>query len=132
LPPSLRLVFLRLSFTPRLLAMAAERVRALVDDDFAFLLKDNPEYASQAGRHEYDAALQDLSPAAFDARIVHNEAVLRQVATLAAELAADEGSQARKARLHLELFRKSVADELTALSLKCHTYPVNSIGMSRV
>ena len=36
----------------------AESVRALVDQDFAWLCKDNPEYASQAGHHEHDAALQ--------------------------------------------------------------------------
>jgi hypothetical protein len=36
----------------------AGKVRALVESDFAFLCRDNPEYASQAGQHEYDAQLQ--------------------------------------------------------------------------
>ena len=37
-----------------------------------------------------------------------------------------------QALLHLELFRKSVADELEALEMRCHLYPVNSIGYGGV
>eukprot|EP00277_Geminigera_cryophila_P029600 CAMPEP_0179488906 /NCGR_PEP_ID=MMETSP0799-20121207/64427_1 /TAXON_ID=46947 /ORGANISM="Geminigera cryophila, Strain CCMP2564" /LENGTH=207 /DNA_ID=CAMNT_0021304567 /DNA_START=54 /DNA_END=674 /DNA_ORIENTATION=- len=112
--------------------MASAKVRALADVDFAFLCKDNPEYASQVGQHKQDDRLQDLSPAAFDARVVHNKDILAQVETLAAEIKAETGEEAQQARLHLELFRKSVADELEALSLRCHLYPVNSIGYGGV
>jgi len=40
--------------------MASAKVRALVDVDFAFLCKDNPEYASQVGQHQHDDRLQVL------------------------------------------------------------------------
>ena len=99
---------------------------------FARRCADNPEYASQVGQHAHDARLQDLSPAAFEARMQHNRSVLAQVEALAAEVAAEEGEAARRRALHLELFRKSVADELDALSLRCHLYPVNSIGYGGV
>jgi uncharacterized protein (DUF885 family) len=95
--------------------------------------KDNPEYASQVGQHaHHDGRLQDLSPAAFEARMQHNRSVLAQVEALAAEVQGEEGEEARRRALHLELFRKSVADELDALSLRCHLYPVNSIGYGGV
>ena len=45
--------------------------RSLFQRDFVFLCQDNPEYASQAGQHDHDARLQDLSPAAFEARGRH-------------------------------------------------------------
>jgi len=95
--------------------------------------KDNPEYASQVGQHaHHDGRLQDLSPAAFEARMQHNRSVLAQVEALAAEVQGEEGEEARRRALHLELFRKSVTDELDALSLRCHLYPVNSIGYGGV
>jgi uncharacterized protein (DUF885 family) len=112
----------------------ATKVRALLDEDFAFICEDNPEYASQAGKYAHDDKLQDLSPAAFDERCRHNQAMLGKVALLADELKKTGGDEAgnKKALLHLELFRKSVADELEALSLRCHLYPVNSIGYGGV
>ena len=127
-------------------------MRSLFQRDFAFLCQDNPEYASQAGQHNHDARLQDLSPAAFEARGRHCQVtsvmqtimlwytteaahaqpplqlMLDEAAQLAEELKNEDRQEVRTALLHLELFRKSVADELEALTLKCHLYPVNSIG----
>ena len=54
--------------------------------------------------------------------------MLDEAAQLTEELKSEGRQEGRTALLHLELFRKSVADELEALSLKCHLYPVNSIG----
>ena len=54
--------------------------------------------------------------------------MLDEAAQITEELKSEGRQEGRTALLHLELFRKSVADELEALSLKCHLYPVNSIG----
>ena len=61
---------------------ACELVKALVDRDFAYLCKNNPEYASQVGQHQHDAQLQDLSPAAFNARKDYNAVMLEEIKTL--------------------------------------------------
>lgn len=64
--------------------------------------------------------------------MAYNKNILEQVEALAAEIKGEDSDEASKARLHLELFRKSVADELEALSHRCHLYPVNSIGYGGV
>ena len=90
-----------------------------------FGLADNPEYASQAGDHRYAHLLQDLSPAAFEKRRMHNVAMLKDANELVAEL---NGAGAAETPVHLVLFMQSIQDELTAFELGCHLYPVNSIG----
>ena len=67
--------------------------------------------------------LQDLSPAAFDARVEHNKAVLAQLAGL-------PGSE--RETLSARMFEDSVRGELEALELGCHLYPINSIGYGGV
>lgn len=96
---------------------------AILESDWLWCLKDNPEFASQAGVHDYDHVLQDLSPAAFDARAEHNKAVLAQLAGLPAS---ERGS------LSVRMFEESVRGELEALELGCHLYPINSIGYGGV
>ena len=43
---------------------------------------------------------QDLLPAAFDARVVHNKDILAQVETLAAEIKAETGEEAQQVTIH--------------------------------
>ena len=108
-------------------AKAAEAALSeLLASDWSWQLKDNPEFASQAGVHEHDARLQDLSPEAFEARVVHGEEVLTRASALAVE------SLGEPSALHLSLFVKSVRDEVDALRLGCHLMPVNSIGYGGV
>lgn len=98
----------------------------LFEADFFFQLKDNPEYASQAGQHDFDGKLQELSPESFEMRQEHNESVLK---TARALLLTAENS---KDVLHLELLIKNIEDEQKGFDLNCHLYPVNSIGYGGV
>lgn len=100
--------------------------RQLFEADFFFQLKDNPEYASQAGQHDFDARLQDVSPAAFELRREHNEAVLKTARALMAT------AETAKDALHLQLLVTSIEDEQRSFELDCHLYPVNSIGYGGV
>mmetsp|Transcript_17300 Transcript_17300/g.28927 ORF Transcript_17300/g.28927 Transcript_17300/m.28927 type:complete len:580 (-) Transcript_17300:177-1916(-) len=98
----------------------------LFEADFFFQLKDNPEYASQAGQHDFDHRLQELSPESFELRQEHNESVLKTARALL--LTADNSKDA----LHLELLIKNIEDEQRGFALNCHLYPVNSIGYGGV
>ena len=84
----------------------------LLEEDWQWQLKDNPEYATQAGQHQYDGTLQDLSPAAFEARAAHDRQVLVKAEQLLASAiaAAPDGAST----LHLKLFVQDLHDELHA------------------
>lgn len=111
-------------------AIAERAIRDLIRNDWRWQMRDNPEFASQSGVHEYDHLLQDLSPKAFAERIAHDESVLYQLD----KIVTSNGSQDFDAdlKLHVTLFKQSVEDELAAYRLGCHLYPVNSIGYGGV
>jgi uncharacterized protein (DUF885 family) len=119
------------------LCLAIDR---LIEEDYEWTLRDNPEYASQVGQHQYDHLLQDLSPSAFSLRLEHNQKILDQINLLKAQdeqqqqeqgdqhLTEEEKEQRKTAKLILELFYKNLSDEMDALRYGCHLYPLNSIG----
>ena len=47
-------------------------VASFLQEEFDYLLEDNPEYASQCGFHEHAGKLQALTPASFQRRKEHN------------------------------------------------------------
>lgn len=98
----------------------------LFEADFFFQLKDNPEYASQAGQHEFDGKLQDLSPEAFELRQEHNSSVLKVAKSLM------QRTCNKKDMLHLQLLVKNIEGEQKGFKMNCHLYPVNSIGYGGV
>lgn len=57
----------------------SEDFKALTDEYWAFVLKESPIYASQLGRHEFDAEVGDISLAAEDRRIAEAERFLAQL-----------------------------------------------------
>lgn len=108
-----------------------EKCLALFNADFQFQLRDNPEFATQAGFHEYDGRLQDLSPHAFEARVEHNAEVKAAIKKLQGSASGSEGPSETDI-LYLELLADSVATETRAIELGCHLAPINSIGMGGV
>eukprot|EP00747_Dinoflagellata_sp_TGD_P165731 gnl/TRDRNA2_/TRDRNA2_187458_c0_seq1.p1 gnl/TRDRNA2_/TRDRNA2_187458_c0~~gnl/TRDRNA2_/TRDRNA2_187458_c0_seq1.p1 ORF type:complete len:629 (+),score=115.72 gnl/TRDRNA2_/TRDRNA2_187458_c0_seq1:88-1887(+) len=103
-----------------------DQLVALFEEDFEFQMHDNPEFASQAGFHQYDSRLQDLSPAAFELRVEHNAETQARLAKI--DLSALSASD----RLYADLFAAAIAGETRCLELGCHCLPINSIGCSGV
>ena len=103
-------------------------VKEFLHAEWQWQLHDNPEYASQAGQHEFDNSLQDLSPAAFERRMEHNAQI---IITLKDALSHSDDLSDME-RWHLDLLMKSITDEQRAYELGCHLYPVNSIGYGGV
>lgn len=106
--------------------MSEFTAQQLFEADFFFQMKDNPEYASQAGQHDFDGKLQDLSPDAFELRKEHNEAIIKSAKALLLS------TENKKDTLHLELLIKNIEDEQMGYELNCHLTPVNSIGYGGV
>ncbi|CAE8732806.1 unnamed protein product, partial [Polarella glacialis] len=106
----------------------------LFQEDFEFQLRDNPEFASQAGFHQYSANLQELSPQAFEHRLEHNAEVLGELQKLG--LYGSEKSQSDLSLgeltaaelLYAELFAAAVEGESRGIQAGCHLMPLNSVG----
>lgn len=113
-----------------------ERLRGLFQRDFDYQLIDNPEFGCQAGFHERDGELQDLSPYAFEARVEHNQEALKKLDAIVEEAKSSpadaEGSLTATDNLYAELFRSAIEGENRALELGAHLMPVNSIGVGGV
>ena len=73
--------------------------------------------------HTFDAALQDLSPAAFEKRLARGVAQLEHLAEI------PQGELDERGRLLYSLAHDDVSSEVKALQLGCHLYAVNSIGI---
>ena len=56
-----------------------EDFKALTDDYWAFVMRENPTFASQLGIHDYDDKLPDISLAAEDRRIAATATYLRRL-----------------------------------------------------
>lgn len=56
-----------------------EEFKALTDDYWAFVIRENPTFASQLGVHDYDDKLSDISLAAEDRRAGAAAAYLRRL-----------------------------------------------------
>ena len=61
------------------LAGPAEDFKALTDEYWAFVLKENPTFASTLGHRQYDSSLGDISLAAEDRRIAQTERFLARL-----------------------------------------------------
>lgn len=111
-----------------------ERLLALFKEDFDIQLADNPEFATQAGFHQYDDELQDLSPAAFERRQQHALEVCEALRHLLkeAEEAPSGGGLSEREKLYAKLLLDAAEGEAQAIELGCHLMPLNSIGVGGV
>jgi len=114
---------LKLSVSDLPAGTTGEKLKALFEADFEWLLFDNPEFATQAGFHQHDAVLQDLKPQAFENRLAHNA----EVKAALAKLDLSDGLSDAE-RTYADLLADAVDGETRSLELGCHLMPINSIG----
>jgi len=110
----------------------SEKLKALFEAEFQWLLRDNPEFATQSGFHQYDGRLQDLKPQSFDDRIAHNDEVKAALAKLELEGASGPEGPSDAERLYAELLLEAVDSENRGIALGCHLAPITSIGVGGV
>lgn len=89
-------------------ATPADDFRALRDEHYAFLLRENPTDATALGVRDYDERIRDLSPAARDRRVAAQRAFLARLDAIpAAELAPAE-------RVDHAVLRRVLGDDIEA------------------
>ncbi|HEU4705191.1 MAG TPA: DUF885 domain-containing protein [Sphingomicrobium sp.] len=76
---SLALAAAALALATPAFAGPAEDFKTLTDDYWAFVLRENPTWASSLGHREYDALLPDISLAAEDRRAAQSERFLARL-----------------------------------------------------
>jgi uncharacterized protein (DUF885 family) len=112
------------------MATAAEKLRALFEDDYLYEIMDNPEFGSQSGEHDLmlncDNKLQDVSPNAYAARAQHGKEVIISVKSFVQSHAGELSSH----DLWLvNVFVKQHEDLIEALEhAKMFLIPINGIG----
>lgn len=101
---------------------AAARLKALLDEDWQFQLREEPVFATLAGDHRYDDRLASATPADFERR----EAFAHQ---LEARLDAIERAALPPAdQVNYDMFRRNLEDALEELRFRTWRMPLNAEG----
>ena len=88
---------------------------------FEETLKDDPEYATNVGRHEYDDRWTDLSKAGREARIAHMRSRLAELGKY------DWGSLSEQDQLSARLLKYELTSQLEANDLQTHLLRVGQL-----
>lgn len=88
---------------------------------FEETLKDDPEYATNVGRHEYDDRWTDLSKAGREARIAHMRSRLAELGKY------DLGSLSGQDQLSARLLKYELTSQLEANDLQTHLLRVGQL-----
>merc|ERR1719183_84338 len=100
----------------------SEELQELLREDFEIQLKDNPEFATQMGFHQYDSLLQTIKPHSFDERLERNKVGRQRLDAI------DKSKLTPTERLYAELFAEALDQESRGIALGGHLMPLNSIG----
>ena len=74
-----------LAFATPAAAAPSDDFRALLDEHYAWLLRENPTYATALGMRDHDARIRDNSPQAREARIAQSRAFLQRLEAIPAD-----------------------------------------------
>lgn len=105
-----------------------DNLQKLFDFDWSWEIEDNPEFASQAGQHDFIPSigreLQDLSPAAYAARGEHSKRMVEAVRRIQSH-----GDLNESEKIYAALFERMHSDIVAALDLcPFYLFPINSMG----
>lgn len=111
--------------------MASLVLKTIFEEDWAWEMQDNPEFASQAGAHDTkwapENALQHVGPSSYQARAAHSQSILDKLEKVLSE--AKEGELSKQEKIFAALIKSQHLDIVESVS-KCPLYllPINSIG----
>jgi len=114
-------VVLSLTFAVRSKAQAPFPIQDFFKSYFEQTLKDDPEYATNVGRHDYDDRWTDLSKAGREARIAHMRSWLAELGKY------DWGSLSEQDQLSARLLKYELTSQLEANDLQIHLLRVGQL-----
>ena len=117
------------SFYPRLLAAQPEKLSAeevqfsrLLDDEWQWTLRTDPEFASWLGDRRYADRWQDVSLAAIEKRFIHRQTVLKKLAEI------NSSQLSATARTSYELIRDEYRNAVEGHRFGWYHVPLNQRG----
>jgi uncharacterized protein (DUF885 family) len=97
-----------LAFAAPALAGPTEDLKTLADDYWAFVMRENPTFASQLGIHDYDDRLGDISLAAEDRRAAAAGAYLKRLDAIPA------GGLSPADRVNKAILKRTLSESIEA------------------
>lgn len=97
---------------------ATEAFHQLIENEWQWTLRDDPEFASWLGDHRYDQRWQDLSLDAIQRRHEYRKSVLENLAKI------DSTLLSKQDRVSYELFRGQYEDSVEAYKFGWHLVPL--------
>ncbi len=121
-PGSLTLIAAFALMSPTLAASPSEQLGKLFDEYWESALRHSPTWATELGDHRYNDQLEDLSEAAYAARLAELEGFLARVR----KIAPDGGSP--RDQLNAEIFERVLSDALAARPMHREWKPLNHLS----
>ncbi|MDA0808387.1 MAG: DUF885 domain-containing protein [Planctomycetota bacterium] len=101
---------------------ATVQFHQLLDNEWQWTLRDDPEFASWLGDHRYDNRWQDVSLEAIARRHEYRQSVLADLAKI------DSSLLSKQDRVSYELFRGQYQNEIDAFKFGWHFVPLTQRG----
>jgi len=101
---------------------ATKAFHQLIENEWQWTLRDDPEFASWLGDHRYDQRWQDLSLDAIQRRHEYRKSVLENLAKI------DSTLLSKQDRVSYELFRGQYEDSVEAYKFGWHLVPLTQRG----
>jgi len=99
-----------------------EKLNALMQEDFEWMLADLPEFASQAGFHEHSSKLQHVRPSDFEKTKQHSQEVLEQLRAIDRNALPTDDD-----KLNFDLFKSCHEDLIESLGTQLYFCSLNSM-----
>lgn len=100
----------------------SQKLHALIDEEWEWQLRDNPESATALGDRRYDALLTDRSAAAFARRREHNRETVRRVEAI------DRSKLSAEDQLNYDLFLLQAREAAEGDRFPYEVAPMNQMG----
>ena len=115
------LLLVLLFFLQSFIALASDAtLKAILDEDWKFRLREDPLFATAAGNHEYDALLPSVKRADFERR----NSVRRQ--TLKKLEALDRSKLTKSERISYDLLKQDLQDSISEFEFNTFFIPLNA------
>jgi uncharacterized protein (DUF885 family) len=96
------------------------KLHAIFDESWETRLRENPLFATSAGRHEYDDRLPSLTPADLERRQNERKATLAKLNTI------DRSKLPAEEMVNDDIFRRQVEDSIRSYELGDEQIPINA------
>src|SRR3972149_5119217 len=100
----------------------ASQFRQLLEDEWEFVIQDDPLYATQCGDHRYDDRLPLVSEADYSRRLDRMRAFRDRLRAI------DRDALDRKERLNYDIFGLVLDNEIGELEFRAYRLPIAKVG----